>query len=173
MGLRRLLACTLLAVLLPARALGEPELVLVDPSPGFVTIYVSMPADLPADAREELETFIREHDGAYIEPWQSFVREVQKHVSGRIRKNEYPEVDSAESMVLLLREFELEEIGLTWNGGVAVTPRAYAFAEKTYEAYLRDNGFVARPWNEESDPLHPWNHTGPLLNQRPALGWRC
>jgi hypothetical protein len=173
MGLRTLLASTLLAVLLPLGASAEPDLVLVDPSLGFATVYVSMPADLSADARAELAKFLARHEGAYLEPWHSFVRDVRKHVAAQIRKNDYPEVDFAESLVMLLRNFELEEIGLTWNGGLALTDDAYDFAEKTYEAYRRDGSFEARPWNRGRDPVHPWNQTVPLLNARPTAGWPC
>jgi hypothetical protein len=170
MGLRQLLVSTLLALLLPLGALAEPASVLVDPSQGFATVYVALPADLPAEAMQEVQDFLRAHEGAYLEPWKSFVADLPRHVTSHIRKNDYPEVDAAESLVLLLRNFELEEIGLTWNGGVAITLKAFAFAARTYEAYQNDDRFVARPRNNFIDPVHPWNQTRPLLNERPSAG---
>lgn len=171
MGLRRLLTSVMLAfVLLPGGAACEPAFVLVNPSPDYATVYVSVPLELPADAREALGVFIMENEGAYLEPWSSFLRDLGRHVTAHIRRNDYPEVDATEAIVLLLRELELQEIALTWNGGVAMGDDDYEFAELTYEAYTRDHGFVARPRSRGRDPVHPWNHTGPLLNARPGTG---
>lgn len=167
MDLRRLLFAALVGVFLPLLCRADPASVLIDPTHGFATVYVSLPKKVSAPDQEQVDAVMTDHAGAYVVPWTSFLADLSHHVTGRIQKNEYPEADATDALVLLLREFELQAFGLTWNGGVALTRIDFAFAEWTHESYARDHDFVARPDDALADPLHPWNHTGPLLGRYP------
>lgn len=146
-------------------ATSEPGYVIVDASEKHATTYISLPKAIPQDKLQEIRGKIAAVPGAYLETWAAFNADLQRHVLRNIRKNEYPEVETAEELVALLGKLEGASIGLTWNGGFALTYNDYMHAQRTYARFAKDPAFVARPADRRADPVNPGNHTEPLLRQ--------
>jgi hypothetical protein len=152
-------------VLFHVTAIAEPGYVIVDASDGYATTYVSLPKSLPQEKLNELKSKVTVRQGSYIEAWSSFIADLQRHVKANIKKDEYADVKTAEGLVAFLEKFEGTPIGLTWNGGLALTYNDYMFAQRTYQRYAANPAFVARPPDRRADPVHPSNHTEPLLGR--------
>jgi len=90
---------------------------------------------------------------------------VDKYVRGRIAKDDYPGSGVVSGIVALLDKYPGGPIGLTWNGGVAITYNDYQHAKKTYQKYLADPSEYERTRTHDPrlDPVNPRGHLGPLL----------
>lgn len=145
-----------------AAELGQ---VVIDPADPYVTIYVALPKGMPEGEIQRITAKLSERKGAYIVDWSSFVANLEKHVNGRILKNEYQQYRIADGFVALLQKIPLTPIGLTWNGGVAITFNDYRHAQAMYQRYLKDPTVATRPADRRADPVHPANHIEPLLGR--------
>ena len=85
-----------------------------------------------------------------------------------VRRNDYPEVDLAAAMPQVLLRYEGTPIGITWNGGLAITGNDYRHAAKTFTAYNADPASDAarKVSDRRRDPVHPSNHLDALLYKR-------
>jgi hypothetical protein len=146
-------------------AFAEPTHVVIDPSEQSATTFVSLPRTLPPEMFQEIKDNLKPEKGAYLVTWGDFKRNPQKHVQPCIRRNDYPEVDVAGGLALLLERYEGLPFGLTWNGGLALTRNDYQHASQTYATFLKDPRSVARAKDIRADPVHPANHLGPLLTK--------
>lgn len=97
--------------------------------------------------------------------WPDFPADAEKHVTARIVHDDYPNVDVTAGVLALIRRYPGAPIGLTWNGGIAITYNDYRHAETGYAMYQKDpKAYEAwRPHDRRADPIHPLNHLGPLL----------
>lgn len=140
----------------------EPAFVLVDHTNRYATVYVGVPKNLAPEKWEKLKEDMKSRKAAYLEPWESFRANLGQHVTSRIIRNDYSEIDISRGLVALLERYNGAPFGVTWNGGLAVTNNDYQYAERTYSAYLKDPASVKRP-DRRADPVHPNNHLQPLL----------
>lgn len=141
---------------------AEPGHVLVDAENPAYTVFLALPADLPKTDLMDLQLEAMQRRGIEVVAWKAFTQALDRQVRARILRDEYPEVDVAEGIAALLAAYPQTPVGLTWNGGIAITYGDYAHALETWRRHLADPGARMRPARIEDDPLHPMNHTVPL-----------
>lgn len=161
-------ALVLGAVLGPrlARAAGPTPLTVDD----FVAVETTAPAytvyvGIPRAKMQAIRASLGNERGVQIVPWRLFEGDPTKFVRSRIVKDEYPGARAVQGVVALVRAFPLTPIGLTWNGGVAITRNDYRYAARMYQRYRADAVEYERTRNRDprTDPLNPNSHLGPLL----------
>jgi len=148
-----------------APAPAELEFVVVDATNPAYTVFLALPAGIPSERKERMRERVEKTPGTALVGWQDFQRDAQATVVAKIARNEYPEVRLADDVVALLAKYPATPFGVTWNGGLAVTRNDYAFAQQAYARYLKDPAQPARAADRRADPVHPQNHTGPLLGR--------
>jgi len=143
----------------PARSQNH---VLVDGTEQAYTVYAGIPDDKVAQVQAKLADAPR--DVALLE-WEKFVDAANRYVEARVLKNEYPQSRTVEGVVALLRKYPGTPIGLSWNGGIAITYNDYQYAKRTYAQYKSDPAAYERNRVDDPrrDPLRPEGHLGPLL----------
>ena len=153
------------AVLAPISAVAaEILLVVVIPDvPPYVTSFIAIPKDTPEEKIKEMPSKIPA--GGHMVDWASFVGDLKRHVKDRMLKDEYQDYQTVDGLIALLQRYPGTPFGLTWNGGLAITYGDHRYAERTYQRYLKDATFVARPTDRRVDPVHPGNHIEPLLSR--------
>ena len=106
-------------------------------------------------------------DNSSIEmvPLESFLKDRSKYVEKHVIKNEYPNSKAVDGIVELIRRFPGTPVGLTWNGGVAITRNDYMYAEDTFYRFDKDpeNYKKASIEDKRADPVNPRIHLDPLL----------
>ena len=165
MGIRRFfIACfTCLLGFVAEASSAEPGHVLVDAENPAYTVFLALPEELPKLDLMDMQLEAMQRKGVEVVAWKAFTENLDKQVCARIVRNEYPEVNVAEDIVELLVAYPQTPVGLTWNGGIAITYGDYEHALETYRRHLADPGARMRPERIEADPVHPMNHTVPLL----------
>ena len=139
----------------------SPSYVLIDSSEEAYTVFLLYP---PKTTEQQIEQFIAKYaaDGlkASILPMEEFAAATKQNVEARIIKNDYPQVKIADGLASFLKGNPGAPVGLTWNGGIAVTKSDYAFAKKAYARYKSNPTEYehSRPKDRSQDPLHPLNH---------------
>lgn len=112
-------------------------------------------AAIPAAKRAQVVTF----------PWPEFLARSSRLLSEIVIRNEYPELALREGLLAVLAENPGVPIGVTWNGGIAITANDYSHARRSYDAFRLDPARYERekPQDRHRDPAHPLNHFEPLL----------
>lgn len=112
-------------------------------------------AAIPADKRAQVVIF----------PWPEFLAKASRLLDEIAIRNEYPELALREGLLAVLAENPGAPIGVTWNGGIAVTANDYAHARRSYDTFRLDPARYERerPQDRRRDPVHPLNHFEPLL----------
>jgi hypothetical protein len=140
------------------------DYVLINRSQPAFTVFVGITKDkyneIKAKAANEEETI--------LVTWDTFSHDSDKYVKSRITKDDYPESRTVEGVVAFVRKFPGNPIGLTWNGGIAITRNDYRHSEKTYMLYKLNPADYERTRirDPRRDPVNPNGHLGPLL------GWQ-
>lgn len=144
---------------------AEPGHVLVDAENPAYTVFLALPEALPKLDLMDLQLEAMQRKGVEVVAWKAFTEHIGNQVCARIVRNDYPEVDVAEDIVELLAAYPQTPVGLTWNGGIAITYGDYEHALQTYRRHLADPAARMRPARIADDPVHPMNHTVPLLGR--------
>ena len=97
--------------------------------------------------------------------FESFLKDRGKYVGQHVIKDEYPNSQAVDGIVELIRRFPGTPVGLTWNGGVAITRNDYMYAEDTFYRFDKDpeNYKKASIEDKRADPVNPRIHLDPLL----------
>lgn len=95
-------------------------------------------------------------------PWMEFRNGLGARLARIVERNDYPDVPLRQGIAELLVRNPGAPIGVTWNGGIAITARDYEYARRSYAAARSAPSPTIRP-ERRADPLHPLNHLGPLL----------
>jgi hypothetical protein len=109
-----------------------PNLVIVDQTDNAYTVYTAIPADVLEEKLEEIKAQITQKEGVDIVSWQELQKSTDNYIKKRILKDEYPDSQVTEGIIELIKRFPGSPIGLTWNGGVAITYKDYQHAKETY-----------------------------------------
>jgi hypothetical protein len=142
--------------------------VVIDPrSPGSLTFVSYARAPAPGSGMPRGEVTVDPAPPAETLPWMRFREESTTRLSGLVLKNDYPDVDLRAALLELLIRFPGTPIGITWNGGFAITAGDYREAETRLSRFREDPARHERerPTDRAGDRLHPLNHL------RPLLGW--
>lgn len=99
--------------------------------------------------------------------WPEFRAKSQELLNEVVVRNEYPEVALRIGLLDVLVGNPGAPIGVTWNGGIAVTAGDYAHAKRMLELLRADPGRYERerPRDRRADRIHPLNHLEPLLGK--------
>ena len=143
----------------------DPALVVVDHSEGAYVVLIAVRRDTPEEELEELRSQVAQKEKVELVSWDEFLGERQRLLDSRILKDEYPGSKAVAGIIELLRRYARTPVGLSWNGGVAITFNDYEHAKRLYKAYLEDPEAYARTGSKDprADPLNPRAHLGPLL----------
>ena len=143
----------------------DPALVVVDHSERVYTVLMAVRGDTPDATLEELRSQVARKEKAELVSWDGFLGTRERFLDSRILKDEYPGSKAVEGIVELLRRYPGTPVGVTWNGGVAITFKDYEHAKRLYKAYLEDPEGYARTRSKDprADPLNPRTHLVPLL----------
>jgi hypothetical protein len=138
--------------------------VLIERTEVGYTVYAFLTKDMLGKIKAELSNAAK---GIDLIAWETFVEKGDKYIKSQIVKDEYPESGKVAGIVELLRKFPGTPIGLTWNGGIAITRIDYEHAKRTYEQYKTDPVSYERNRNRDprADPVNPKGHLGPLLGR--------
>ncbi len=111
---------------------------------------------------------IQDKKGLEIVRWDDFAQNLDKYVKSKIIKDDYPGSKVVEGIRDLLIKYPGTPVGLTWNGGIAITVKDYRHAETTYKEYQNNPAEyeLLKIQDPRLDPVNPKNHLGPLL------GWQ-
>lgn len=158
-----LLTTTVLAASAHAR---EPGHVIIDPSDGYATTLISIPATAPAKELDGYRKNLEPRKAAKMLTWADFKGNAKREIATYIRRNDYPDVDLAAGIMQLLQQHQKTPFGLTWNGGIALTGTDYKHALRTYQSYLAAPDAKATTSGDRSrDPVHPLNHFSALIQR--------
>ncbi len=138
------------------------DFVVVDGTEKAYTVYALIPKNRLDEIRAKLSNVPQ---GIVLLSWETFMQNSDKYIKAQIAKNEYPESRAIAGVVKLVRKFPGTPIGLTWNGGIAITYNDYQHAKSIYEQYKADPAMYERNRNRDprNDPINPKGHLGPLL----------
>ena len=148
-------------------AVAQPAQVLIDPSDQYAMTVMSISRRMSASELDALNARLAARKGARIVSWEKFSTNVGREINQFVRRNDYPDVDLAATVPQVLSRYEGTPIGITWNGGMAVTGNDYRHAAKTFTAYSIDpRSDAARAINDRRrDPVHPANHLDALFHK--------
>jgi hypothetical protein len=146
------------AAMLP---LTSQDYVLIDRTQPAYTVFVG----IAKDKYNKVKAITANEKEAVLVTWDTFSQDSGKYVKSRIIKDDYPESRAVAGIVELVRKFPGTPIGLTWNGGIAITRNDYRHSEKTYSLYKLDPAGYDRTRirDPQGDPVNPKGHLGPLL----------
>lgn len=142
--------------------LSGGDFVLIDRTDDAYTVYAGIPKNKLGEIQAKLANAPQ---GITLVTWEAFSRNSDEYVKTRIVKDEYPESRTTAGVVELVRKFPGTPIGLTWNGGIAITHMDYQHAKRIYARYKADPASYERIGKGEprADPINPKSHLGPLL----------
>lgn len=140
--------------------LTNRDYVVIDTSRPAYTVYIGIPADRYEAVRSRLE--LAQSASVQMLPWETFSANPDRFVAARIQRNDYPDQKTVPGILELLHRYPGSPVGLTWNGGIAITCNDYHYAEQTYQRYQADPKVKVRA-APGKDPVNPKAHLGPLL----------
>jgi hypothetical protein len=159
------LACAVTALLLTlvcSPAAYAQDRVLIDGTDQAYTVYAAIPGEKVEQVEAKLAGAPKEV--ALVE-WSQFADAAGQYVGARIVRNDYPQSRTVEGVVALLRKYPGTPVGVTWNGGIAITYNDYQYAKRTYAQYKADPAAYERNRVDDPrrDPVRPEGHLGSLL----------
>lgn len=137
------------------------DFVVISKENSAYTVFVGISEEKKNDAKGQYEN----NRNIEIVPFESFLKDRGKYVGQHVIKDEYPNSQALDGIVELISRFPGTPVGLTWNGGVAITRNDYKFAEDTFYRFDSDpeNYKKASNENKRADPINPRVHLDPLL----------
>jgi hypothetical protein len=134
--------------------------VIIDRKEAAYTVFASFPTNKLEAVRAQLG-----NDKVAAVSIQEFRQNLDKRVKSGILKDEYQGSNVVAGILALIQRYPETTIGLTWNGGVAITYNDYQHARRTYQKYVSnpieyDRTRIRDP---RADPVNPRGHFGQLL----------
>lgn len=142
--------------------LSSSDFVLIDRTDDAYAVYAGIPKEKHDEIKAQLSTAPQ---GIDLVAWQVFVKNSDDYIKAKILADDYPGSRTIPGVVELVRRFPGTPVGITWNGGIAITTRDYQHAKRLYEQYKADPASYERIRKPDShaDPINPKSHLGPLL----------
>lgn len=136
-----------------ADANHRPDYVLINTSePSFTVYYGIQKSQLKVPLQE-----LKLESGTKIVSMEELERDSNMLMKNRIVKNDYPEQDAIGGLLKLIKAgFSGDGLGLTWNGGIALTYNDFQHAKKSFEKYKKENSW--EKLDPRLDPVNPANH---------------
>lgn len=145
-----------------------PEWILIDVSVPVYTVFMTLPKDFPPDELTRIKTRIANQKGFELLRWEQFQPQAERYIASRLVKNDYPEIALLTGLLDMLIQYPGTPVGVTWNGGIAITAMDYQYADKMYQTYQADPEAYERTRKKDpkADPVHPQHHFDALSEQK-------
>lgn len=146
----------------------NPTFVFIDKKEPSYTVYTGILQDYSEEELEKIKLVAEDAEewkGVDLVAWGEFEQNTENYIKARILKNEYSGQKVAKGIIELIKQSPESPVGLTWNGGIAITYNDYQYAKRTYQQYMADPEEYERKKNKDpyADPVNPKCHFGPLL----------
>lgn len=142
--------------------LSSSDFVLIDRTEDAYAVYAGIPKEKHDEIKTKLTTAPQ---GIELVAWQAFVQKRDEYIRAKIVTDDYPGSKTIPGVIELVRRFPGAPVGVTWNGGIAITTRDYQYAKRLYEQYKANPASYEhiREPDLRADPVNPKGHLGPLL----------
>lgn len=126
-------------------------LAISSPEPAY-TIYLGLP-ELTEKQKKEVHEEGASGETELLE-WEEFLKNRDKYIGSRMKRNDYPGAGLQEKLPELIEHYPGVQVGLTWNGGIAISYNEFSHARRSYGKFLKDpEGYKAAM--PASDPVNP------------------
>jgi hypothetical protein len=115
-------------------SMPETLYVVIDRREPAYTLYTAIRADQVAGLAPEL----RASEAVQLVGLQDFTRDAADIVKAGVTSEEYGLDGTLPTLLQVLRETPGTPIGITWNGGIAVTYTDYQHARRMHQRFLDD-----------------------------------
>ena len=130
--------------------------VIVDHAGPAFMVVMGVPAGDELEGLEQTAELLPE---VQLVPWEDFQADLDGLVTSRILKDEYDADTTVDDLVAAIQAEPSTPIGLTWNGGIAVTETDQQFAIEGHDLWTEDpDAYEAQRPERPGDPIHPDNH---------------
>lgn len=145
-----------------------PAWILIDSSSAAYTVFMALPQNLPEEELAAIKARMTKQSVIQLLPWDEFQTSVLPAIPGQIIKNDYPDTDLVAGIIEIFNRYPRTPIGVTWNGGIAMTAIDYHYADKMYQTYQTnpDDYERARKKDPKADPVNPQNHFNALIGPK-------
>ena len=153
-----------LAIMTGDRSYAEKNLptithVLIITTDKGYTVYFGLTDQLDKSKFEEFKKKAAGKKNMQVIVFDAMVKSPDAYILKYIKENYYPNIDVAKGLSeLIKRGFASDGLGLTWNGGIALTHNDFSYAQKTYGSYLVNPKDKNLRKARNLDPVHPQNH---------------
>lgn len=153
-----LMVCSVLFSLYGSSGLAEntdyrPDYVAIDIREQAFTVYYGFQK---SQLKTSLEEFKMKTQMSVLS-LEEFEKTSDALVKNRILKNDYPDQGAVGGLVKLIKAgFAGNGLGLTWNGGIALTSNDFQHAKKSYDQYKKNNSW--KKLDPKLDPVNPAHH---------------
>lgn len=147
---------------------GVPEaFIVIDHREKALTIFYM----IPKEAIDRVKAAIEVKKDIDIITLEEFMNRSYDFVTSRIIRNEYEGAQIEQLVVNFLHKHAGAPIGVTWNGGIALTDNEAAYAKETYQLYTVDpeNYERKKVQGPQADPVNPRRNLG--LKFGPLFEW--
>lgn len=103
--------------------------VVIDSREAAYTVYQV----IPASRYDEAQRKVGSEAGIEIVPWDAFRKDTDRYLKARIRSLEVDPQDRLTTQLVETIESAGGPVGITWNGGIAITYTDYQAAKRTYQ----------------------------------------
>jgi len=141
--------------------------VLIDYTEPAYLVFIGIP---DGETLEKLRGFIDDDDSVNSEsieilPWEEFVPISSEIINSFVIYDQYEVPILIPGFIALLREYPGEQLGLTWDSGMAISRMDFIHSEDIYKEYISD----PKEYGGTDDPRISANHPSVWFSQ--LLGW--
>ena len=132
---------------------NRPDYVAIDSTDPSCTVFFALKSSQIKTSLEDFKIKIKMN----VVTLEELKEKSGIFMKSRVLRNDYPNQDAIGGLLKLIQAgFATEGLGLTWNGGIALTFNDFQFARKSYEKFRKDK-FWKGP-NPRMDPVNPAHH---------------
>ena len=139
--------------------------VIIDHKEKAYTVYMGIPENLPPEDFEKIKSDVSKEEGVDMVSWYEFKQNPDKYIKSKIIIYDYQDSQIVKGIVKIIEKSPGIPIGLTWNGGIAITYNDYQYAKNRYQQYLVNPAKYKPERDPRADPISPKRHF------RRHLGW--
>ena len=146
--------------------LGSLGHVVLDRRERAYVIVQGLPLDIPEGQLAKVREEAAADEAVELIDWEDFKPKACSLLMKAIRHDEYGMKQLLGDFLHKIQNRATTPVGLTWNGGIAMTFSDYRHTEKTFQEYESDPEAYARRTepDQQDDPVHPFNFLPWLLD---------
>lgn len=132
------------------------DTVAIDTHEAAYTVYYLFPHESQAQFLEKIRKSGLTPDKITIVSLTELAARADELIRKKVIQKDYPQFDPGDGFLKLIQAgFATAGLGLTWNGGIAVTYNDFQFAKKSYQKFKTGNWKLPAP---AADPVYPAHH---------------